>query len=169
VMSQHDTFRPPFGRGVVDSPRSCAIVGTTNESTLTTGVTASRRLWVIRVERPVDIAKLAEWRDQLWAEAATASKVGERWWLEAGEEAVKDSCVEGAWQEPIAAYAAMRGTADITISGVMAALNLDTAHQNTWTMRRIGKVLHRLGYVSRRKRDPNAGGKRKINVWRKVA
>ena len=174
LTSQHDTFRPPFGRGVVDHPRSCVLVGTTNESTFLTDATGSRRFWVIRVDRAVNIARLAEWRDQLWAEATTAYKAGERWWLDSVEEAVRedvaeDYCVEDAWQEPIAAYAALRGAADITISGVMGALNLDTAHQHAGTMNRIGRVLHRLGYENKRKRDPRSGGKRKISVWQKVS
>jgi len=173
VSSQTDIFRPPFGRAVVEHPRSSVIVGTTNETRFLSDATGSRRFWVLRVEKPITIATLEAWRDQLFAEALAAYKAGEGWWLDADEEQAREAandahCVIDPWEDPIISYIATRGPNDITISSIMGALNLELPQQNQAAMNRIGRVMHKLGYESRRKRDAASGGKRKLSVWQKA-
>ncbi len=86
LTRQNDKFRPAYGRRVVENPRQCVFFGTTNELVFLKGSTGNRRFWVL----PADPAKrrIAEWReylgenrDQLWAEAVTRYREGERLWL----------------------------------------------------------------------------------------
>jgi predicted P-loop ATPase len=68
--TRNDTFRPPFGRHVITSPRRNAFGGTTNEEQYLIDPTGNRRFLCIKLEdKDVDIKALQKDRDQLWAEA----------------------------------------------------------------------------------------------------
>ena len=88
MSSQRDNFRAPFMRSVATYPRHCVIVGSTNEDQFLNDPTGSRRFWCVRVGGVVDIDRLRDWRDQLWAEAAALySQNKEAWWLSPEAEA----------------------------------------------------------------------------------
>jgi predicted P-loop ATPase len=72
----HDEARPAYQREVTRSPRQFVIVGTTCASEYLSETAGNRRIVPISV-RHFDLAKLAEIRDQLWAEAAIAEATGE--------------------------------------------------------------------------------------------
>jgi virulence-associated protein E len=107
LTSRCDTFRPPYGRAVVHHDRGSVIVGTTNEAKFLSDDTGSRRFWVVKVSNKVDLARLREWRDQLWAEASQAYAAREVWWLdtvdeEAREAAADEHVVTDPWEDLIA-------------------------------------------------------------------
>lgn len=83
-----DTYRPAYGRRVVDHPRQCVLTGTVNGEV--TGylrdLTGNRRFWVLRVG-PINLAAIVKLRDQLWAEAVARFRAGERWWFDDAEDA----------------------------------------------------------------------------------
>ena len=77
-----DTFRPPYGRSVVDVPRHCVFAGTVNTDTwIQSDGTGGRRFWPIRC-KSIDIDALRADRDQLWAEAVSRYHAGERWYID---------------------------------------------------------------------------------------
>ena len=76
-----DRFRPPYGRRVIEQPRSCVFCGTVNHSQYLEDETGGRRFWPVKVGR-IDLAGLIADRDQLWAEAVDAYRAGERWYLD---------------------------------------------------------------------------------------
>src|SRR5262249_43668628 len=80
ITSRFDTYRPSHEPRVIDVPRSCVIVGTTNHDEFLTDETGSRRFWPLRVGR-IELELLEQQRDQLWAEALTLFRRGEPWWL----------------------------------------------------------------------------------------
>lgn len=84
LSSQIDTYRQPYGRFVVDVPRSCVIVGTTNVEEFLVDE-ENRRFWPIRTGPRIDIDRLIACRDQYWAEALELSLRNEQHWLEDGE------------------------------------------------------------------------------------
>jgi putative DNA primase/helicase len=87
LSSRFDTFRPPFGRHVVERPRQTVIVGTTNEDQFLNDPTGSRRFVPVRATS-VDIAWITANRDQLWAEAVVRYRAGEVWYY-AGDDAAR--------------------------------------------------------------------------------
>lgn len=86
ISSKTNKFRLPYGRTIVERPRHSVIVGTTNPTRFLNDPTGNRRFWPIQIGSALDIAKLAEWRDQLWAEAVVAVRAGERYWLDEAED-----------------------------------------------------------------------------------
>jgi len=90
-----DVYREPYGRRTRPFPRSCIIVGTTNEKEYLKDLTGNRRFW------PVDLGKRPPTKnihlqfsgevDELWAEAVVRWQCGEKLYLEGAcaEEAVR--------------------------------------------------------------------------------
>jgi predicted P-loop ATPase len=70
-----DRARMAYGRRVTEAARQCAIVGTTNDDRYLRDHTGNRRFWPVKV-RMFDLEKLANDRDQLWAEAAVVEASG---------------------------------------------------------------------------------------------
>jgi predicted P-loop ATPase len=69
VSSRVDRVREPFARRSTDRPRSGVFAGSTNQSEYFKDPTGARRFWPVACEGDIDVLKLAEWRDQLFAEA----------------------------------------------------------------------------------------------------
>jgi hypothetical protein len=65
-----DSYRPRYGRSVVQVPRQCVFVGTVNPSGsgYLVDETGNRRFWPVTC-RTLDLPNLAAARDQRWAEA----------------------------------------------------------------------------------------------------
>jgi predicted P-loop ATPase len=149
-----ERYRPPYGRCVVNEPRQCVFVGTTNKSAYLRDETGGRRFWPV-VTGNIDLDKLANDRDQLFAEAVQAFQRGERWWPDKNFEREtiepqQAARYEGdAWEEPIAAYLA--GLEKTTIVAIAtAALGFRTDRLGTADTRRITNILDLKGWEPKR-------------------
>lgn len=69
LTSRIDRVREPFARRHEDRPRSCCFAGTTNQGEYIKDSTGGRRFWPVSCDDEIDLARMAEWRDQLFAEA----------------------------------------------------------------------------------------------------
>ncbi|MGV8823982.1 VapE domain-containing protein [Methylibium petroleiphilum] len=69
VSSRVDRVREPFARRPADRRRSGVFSGSTNASEYFKDPTGARRFWPVACNGEIDLAKLREWRDQLYAEA----------------------------------------------------------------------------------------------------
>jgi predicted P-loop ATPase len=176
VTSTIDVFRAPYGRAVAPHPRSAVIVGTTNEKKFHNDATGSRRFWIVRVGRPIDTQALADWRDQLWAEAvqAYAGGEGERWWLDDAQEAARagdaeQHFVEDPWAALIEAWleSPCAKAEPITALRIMSmALELDAVHQTQAAMNRVGRIMRGFGWDNPRTWLSDRGeARRQIRVW----
>jgi hypothetical protein len=77
--SQVDRFRGAYGRFVQAHPRQCVIFCSTNKFHYLYDLTGNRRFWPVKVTQPINIAWLAKWREQLFAEAVALYRAGERY------------------------------------------------------------------------------------------
>jgi putative DNA primase/helicase len=109
LTARVDAFRPPYGRSVIDVPRSCVFVGTSNDEVALADETGNRRFLPVRVEK-IRIEALAKDKGQLWAEAFSRYSKGARWYLDT--QALTDAAKEeqdrcyapGQWDEALEAF-----------------------------------------------------------------
>jgi putative DNA primase/helicase len=86
LSSRVDSYRPAYGRCVVDVPRGCVIVATTNNAEFLIDDTGNRRFWPIAVGvDEIDVERLRRMRDFFWAEAYGRLCLGEEHWLDRDE------------------------------------------------------------------------------------
>ena len=71
-----DSARMAYARTIMEAPRQCIIVGTTNSAHYLRDGSGNRRFWPVKITC-FDLAALADDRDQLWAEAAHREETGE--------------------------------------------------------------------------------------------
>jgi predicted P-loop ATPase len=79
ITRREEIFTPKYGRKETRQPRQCLFIGTTNTDDWIKDETGARRFWPIKVVK-IDLEWLAEYRDQLFAEAREAFEAGEPWW-----------------------------------------------------------------------------------------
>lgn len=75
LSQRRDTVRPAYGRYLVEFPRRCVFIGTTNESEFLKDATGGRRFWPVKcLAESIDAKKFDELTPevvaQIWAEAA---------------------------------------------------------------------------------------------------
>ena len=78
LSCRSDRYRSPYGRYAEDFPRQCVFVGTTNETQYLRDVTGARRFWPVTVG-DIDLTRIENDRDQLFAEAVHFYKSGAKW------------------------------------------------------------------------------------------
>lgn len=167
LSSATDRLRLPYGRSVVELPRKCVIVGTTNQDEFLNDVTGNRRFWVIPVKTSViDTSTLAEERDRIWAAAVALYRKGEFWHLiqcedQAASKETEDYQSEDAWTQPIAAWA--RATAEyVTTANILnLALKMEVSRQDKAAQMRVSDIMRSMGWEKTRKRV----GKDNLRLW----
>lgn len=90
LTNQHDDVRMPYARTNQKYPRRCVFVGTTNDHEFLEDESGNRRFWPVSVGR-IDYDAIEAAVPQLWAEAVHAFNTGEKWWLDAGHDALAES------------------------------------------------------------------------------
>jgi hypothetical protein len=96
LSSRVDRYRPPYGKAVLTVRRTSVCVGSTNRQEFLTDPTGSRRFWPVPVpdDLLIDIERLAEVRDQLWAEALVLEAQDVPHWLSPELEALRSTYAE---------------------------------------------------------------------------
>lgn len=180
VTARADHYRPPYARTAQSFPRQCVLIGTTNETDWQRDPTGARRYYPLRVGERIDLARLREQRDQLWAEAVMRYKRGDPWWETppgAGDEQ-EERYQEDSWIDPIARWldgladeryypTGLRrdGTARVesvsTAQVLYYALGMEWAKHTRAEQNRIGPIMRRLGWEGTRLESRG----RKLRVW----
>lgn len=151
-----DRFRPPFDRLTIDFPRQCVIAGTLNPTDgFLRDSTGARRFWPIPVRGPIDVGRVAEDRDQLWAEAVAAWRAGEQWHLTPEETAQAKATTDDRYEEEplgqsIEDFLAQTPLASFTADDVYRALGLSNRDKSKAVAMQVASYLRRRGYVRRR-------------------
>lgn len=159
LSSATDSYRPPYGRGLVNVPRSCVFLGTVNGSSYLTDETGNRRFHPVACGS-IDLTALADDRSQLWAEAIQAYRTDPRWWPLGGELA---SCVDAqaareqrdAWSDLIDPYLVRQPPdAFVTVADVLRdVLRLDVGKWTQNDQTRVARCLSRAGWLRKQRRD----------------
>jgi len=148
-----ERYRPAYGHHEVVEPRQVVLCGTTNVENYLRDPTGGRRFWPVRtgVTGKIDIDRLAENRDQLFAEATQCFELGDPWWPDAAFEREiiepqQAARFDGdAWEESIARFLASQ--TKVTVAQVAKdALFFDTSRIGTADQRRIAAVMEQLGW-----------------------
>jgi len=172
ISSCEDTFRPPFGKSVGVFKRSCLLVGTTNRDGFLADPTGSRRFWPIRVNGPVETTLLAEWREQLWAEAMDLVKADVPHWLDSGLDNIRAEQsgtfeAEDPWEAQVdLALSVLRGAGRLFASdGLSSAdllqqMGLPVSQQTRGASMKVCVILKSLGW-----RGPICTGERRLKRW----
>lgn len=79
ITRRVEIYTPKYGRKERHEPRQCLFIGTTNVDDWIKDETGGRRFWPVKVVA-IDLDWLADYRDQLFAEAVAAYDAGEPWW-----------------------------------------------------------------------------------------
>jgi predicted P-loop ATPase len=161
-----ERFRPPYGKRLVERPRCCILVGTTNGNKYLKDETGARRFLPVKATE-IDIAALEGDRDQLFAEACVLYEAGVPWWFTAETESGKAAAViasdeqearyqEDAWEPLIADYLDSRlheppdnPAYQVDVHHIFQNA-LDISDAGRWdqaAMNRIARCLQRLGWV----------------------
>jgi predicted P-loop ATPase len=165
ISRRTDKFRPPYGEHTIEQHRQCALAATVNPpaGAYLHDETGAVRFWPVLATK-IDLDALKHDRDQLWAEAVHRYKAGERWWPEkedgfqpeAEQEARSETIEDDPWFSEIARYT-KGDPAPFTASEVMReALDIPKERMDKMAQRRLGRILRKLGYVSKtmRRGDP---------------
>lgn len=150
LSRQVDRFRRPYGKIVEHFPRSCVFAGTVNP----TGIgylkdpTGGRRFWPVECGS-IDLDRLRKDAPQLWAEAVSRYKAGEKWWLE-GEEikhahgAQKQRYEQDPYGEMIDEH--LNGASSTTVMQILEYLDIPKERRSALALRRVAAHLHNRGW-----------------------
>jgi Virulence-associated protein E-like domain/Primase C terminal 2 (PriCT-2) len=166
-----DRVRMPYAKFDEAFPRQCVFVGTTNDDQFLRDATGGRRFWPVAVRQVIDVDSLADERDQLFAEAVAAFKVGEPWWLDREFESEHAAPVQAAayisdsWVDDVARWLdkprdhlddKSEAKMEITISEVLSdALNVPTERQTQPVQKRVASVLRQIGWIKVKTKTSN--------------
>lgn len=136
-----DNFRPPFGRYTKAFPRQSVFCGSTNEHEYLDDPTGGRRFWPFKVHQ-INVEKIKQDRDQLFAEAIHRLNAGESWWVmpKTAKEEQESRRQADAWENIIGHW--LIGKLMIEVKQLAKeALNIDAADLTRPTQLRIARIL----------------------------
>jgi predicted P-loop ATPase len=149
ITTRVDEFRPPFGRSVMEYPRTLVIAASTNQDEYLKDPTGARRFWPVKTGE-IDFELLTQDAEQLWAEAYQAYKAGEQWWLTPEEEEL--ALVEQAKRFKTDPWSALiegvvRGEMTTTPNHILQALDVPKKERTVFNNDRVASILRMMGWV----------------------
>jgi putative DNA primase/helicase len=147
-----DHYRPPYGRCVIDRPRRCVFVGTTNSDNYLRDETGGRRFWPIKCGI-INLERIESMREQLYAEAVHRYKAGEAWYVMPGDitKEMQDSRRhQDLWEEIVREFIDEKPRNQITLQEIAEqCLDIKTEKWDLRTAHRLGTIMRALGWESR--------------------
>lgn len=152
LSSTSDVYDKKYAVNAERSPRVSVFIGSTNKKNYIRDNTGARRFFPVKV-RSVDVDRIRNERDQIWAEAVQGYQNGETWWNfpENVESVQNKRIMEDAWTEPISAYlenslkSYPNGIPRLEIMRV--ALELTPAMTKEDAPARVDSIMDGLGYA----------------------
>jgi len=150
-----------YGHKNTRVPRQFVIIGTTNETDgYLRDATGNRRFWPVRIQR-FDLPRLRADRDQLWAEAAEAERLGESIRLDPRlyEAAAVEQEARLRGDDPLVDVlhrALGNRTGKLKVSDAYLICGLEAGRVNQDQIERFGRAIRELGWERKRKRFDGA-------------
>lgn len=147
-----DRYRQPYGRVPMDFPRTCIMVGTTNEAVYLVDTTGNRRFHPVRTGI-IDFRRLGDERRQIFAEALLAFRAGETWHPTTPEqiELLKAQQAErleyDPWLPILRDWVRLSTKHEFTETEAFQRLHIEPDRQGVTEMRRVTKCLRFLGLL----------------------
>lgn len=151
-----DRYRPPYGRLVVEQPRQCILIGTTNSQAYLKDETGGRRFWPVRVGT-ISLERLRNARDQLFAEAVARFRAGEPWWLidralvEAASHEQAARFTEDPWRATIEELVDLK--ADVSVDECLTAIGFEMSRRDQSAQNRVARILIAMGFERYQRRE----------------
>lgn len=82
ITRREDNIRLSYDRRTKQLPRRCVFYGTSNDPQFCIDRSGGRRYWAFRVTKPINVRRIERDARLIWAEAVSAYKSGESWWIE---------------------------------------------------------------------------------------
>lgn len=164
ISRRVDRYRPAYGRHVIEQPRRCVFIATTNEGQYLRDRTGNRRFWPVRCT-DARLDELRQDREQLFAEAVSAFKAGEAWHftdpalIHAAQLEQQARVEHDPWTAEVAAF--MRDKSGTTTSEILEMLDMPRGRSSAPHAKRIAGIMRELGFADR---PDKSGGQREI-VW----
>ncbi len=178
MSKRTDRYRRPYAEGQTTWPRQVVFAGTTNDDRYLIDPTGNRRFWPVRCGA-IQLNKLREDRDQLWAEAVVRYEGKEAWHLDsmdlvtaaAGEQ--EERVHQDDWETPIArwlkserASMMLREEEGLALADVLTnALSMKAESIGRAESTRAGIIMRRLGWSEPRRVTVRATGLRERRVF----
>lgn len=157
LSAKVDLFRKPYGRDVVEAPRHCVIVGTTNNREFLHDESGNRRFWPVEVHGLIDVDWVRDNRAQLFAEAVYRYRAGEQWWLTPAEEQQlaelnREHEARHIWFDPIEDWLeAHSAFEEVTAGQVLhGAIGKEMDKWTSGEAREVARIMMQLGWRQRR-------------------
>ncbi|MCZ4291348.1 virulence-associated E family protein [Hoeflea alexandrii] len=149
LSTRRDKYRRAYGRDARTYPRQCVIVGSTNDQKYLFDQTGNRRFWPVRAGT-VQLDKLREDVDQLWAEAVVREAAGESIVLsehlwEAAAELTDVRLIEDAFAAVLGDWFADK-TGRVSMDSVKLLLGFEGGRLSPIEVQRIKAEMDRLGW-----------------------
>lgn len=153
LSARIDLFRKPYGHDLIEAPRHCVIVGTSNPSDILADPTGNRRIWPVTVPERISIEWLRGAREQIWAEAVHLYRNNEQWWLTDAEDEQLDQVsaeheTRHPWTELVEDWLSSNfAFLEVTATQVLVeALRKRTGELTNGDQQQVGNVLRSLGW-----------------------
>lgn len=155
LSTRRDKYRRAYGRDARTYPRQCVIVGSTNDQKYLFDQTGNRRFWPVRAGT-VQLDKLREDVDQLWAEAVVREAAGESVVLsehlwEAAAELTDVRLIEDAFAAVLGDWFTDR-TGRVSMDSVKLLLGFEGGRLSPIEVQRIKAEMDRLGWEEKTNR-----------------
>lgn len=167
ITKTKDDFRSPYAKAPESHLRQCVIFGTCNRTDFLQDATGNTRYGVISVGN-IDLERVKEWRDRIWATAKVKFEAGEGWELTQAEQALSEINNQSyadvdPWLETIGQFVEYRGV--ISVNEILENLEIEPGKRDKLAAKRVRDCLTILGW----NQDKNAtyeGETKKVRRWR---
>lgn len=146
VSCPSDRYRGSYERYVVDHPRQCIFVATTNDKKYLHDSTGGRRFWPIECGK-IKLDDIKRDRNQLFAEAVHMLNSNENWYKTPAEETKRiqeERRMSDAWENIISDY--LRIHIETKIYDIAEHIGIDKSKLDMNTQRRISNILTMQGW-----------------------